>query len=75
MNIREARRAMLKSGKYNPQEISNLASFGTTYGKGEEYFKNIIPPFTSSFQIPAFDLSEAINSSGYFVDPSLQFQK
>lgn len=78
MNTRQVRRAMLKD--YNTKEISNLASFGTTYGKGEEYFKNIIPPFTSSFQTPVFDQKQLLNeyynrNNEYYIDPSLQLPK
>lgn len=76
MNNREARRAMLKSGKYDTQQISNLASFGTLYRHDEDYFKDFTP--LSSFQSPVFDyqkaISEANSSSGFnFIDPSLQF--
>jgi hypothetical protein len=33
MNARQARRAMLRSGQFNKEEIGNLATYGATYGK------------------------------------------
>ena len=33
MNARQARRAMLRSGQFNEEEIGNLATYGATYGK------------------------------------------
>ena len=53
MNTRQARRAMLRSGDYNPQQISNLASFGTYYGKDGAPFANI--PQFSALKYPTIE--------------------
>jgi len=74
MNTRQARRAMLKSGDYNPQQISNLASFGNYYGKDGSTFANI--PQFFSFKYPTIEYIERsnyLNPSLNFIDPSLQF--
>lgn len=75
MNIREARRAMLRDGKFSNQEISNLASFGNRFGKDGSPFTNGFQ--FSAFQYPTFEeLDKQRIQSNYslnFIDPSLQF--
>lgn len=76
MNTRQARRAMLRDGIYDEQEISNLATYGNRFGKDGS-------PFTNGFQFSAFqyptyeELDKQRIQSNYslnFIDPSLYYK-
>lgn len=83
MNERQARREMLRSGGYNPQEISNLASFGSVYGKGGGAFDPSNPfslnayfsPMRTNLQpltFPTFETAIPQSRGIDFIPPSLQ---